>query len=165
MVAFMIGEIYMVRLAKEIAVIGAIRELLYERQEAELPDVPNFCLSLNTATVFEYSRQLEALSGYAIINDFSGSTLDRFFLEYDQLFQYDPYQSIQEDDKVYRVRLDALLPSSVQAGMLLPELELDQINKLVNRLFRVFEPSVNYPFDLLQKMQLMDALTGEGWNE
>ena len=165
MFAFMTGEIYMVRLAKEIAVIGAISELLYERQEAELHDVPDFCLSLNTTTVFEYSRQLEALSGYAIINDFSSSTLDRLFGEYDQLFQYDPYQSIQEDDKVYRVRLDALLPSSVQAGAFLPELEMDQINTLVNRLFQVLEPSVNYPFDLLQKMRLLDVLTEGGWKE
>lgn len=158
----------MVRLEKEIAVIGVISELLHEPQTwqgMELPDVQNCCLPLNVATVFEYSRQLETRSGHAIINGFSGSTLNQFFLEYDQLFQYDPYQSMQKDDRIYQVRLDTLLPAFAKVETNFAELASEQINTLVGRLFQVLEPSLNYPFDLLQEMHLLDTLIGMSMDE
>lgn len=153
----------MVRLEKEMAVIGTVNELL--RQGAQGVRVPDSgdgeSLSMNEDIVFQYSRMMEARSGYAVVNGFSSSSLNQFFSDCDQLFQYDPYHSTEKGKQSYRLRVEELLPPSELPEGSLYSLEPSQIQTLVGHMVDILDPSVNYPFDFLKDMRLLDALAGD----
>lgn len=154
----------MVRLEKEMAVIGTINELLIQgsKDRGELDDE---CLSMSEDLVFEYSRMMEARSGYAVVNGFSSISLNQFFSDCDQLFQYDPYRSEVNGKRAYRLRIEELLRPSERLAGSLCSLEPPQIHTVVGRMMDILDPSVNYPFDFLEDMQLLDVLKADRENE
>lgn len=151
----------MVQLEMEMAVIGTINELLIQgiKDDQEMDDER---LSMNEDIVFKYSRMIEARSGYAVVNGFSGISLNRFFSDCDQLFQYDPCRSAQEGKPSYRLRIEELLPHSAFWEGSLHGLGRPQIDILVGRMMDILDPSVNYPFDFLEDMQLLEVLMNDG---
>jgi len=153
----------MVRLEKEMAVIGAINELLIQctKGKRELDDE---CLLMSEDIIFDYSRMMEVRSGYAVVNGFSSMSLNQFFSDCDQLFQYDPYRSAQEGKQAYRLRIEELLPPSELLEGSLCALERPQIDTLVGNIMDILDPSVNYPYDFLEDMQLLNVLMEDGGN-
>lgn len=144
----------MVRLEIEMAVIGAVNELLCNPQETsgEYP-------LLNDEIIFEYLRMMEARSGYAVVNGFSRKSLDWFFSNYNQLFQHDPHRSMQ-DKQFYRLRIDKLLPHLELSDGGRCQLNQPQINTLIKRMMDILDPCVNYPLDFLNGMRLLGVLEG-----
>lgn len=143
----------MVRLEIEMAVIGTINELLQSNKKN------NEYLSIDADIVSEYSRLMEIRSGYAVVNGFSSISLNQFFSNCYELFQYDPYRSVEKGKPSYRLRIEKLLPHPEFTEMRLKNLEEQQINTLVGRMMDILDPSVNYPLNFLEDMKLIGVLT------
>lgn len=152
----------MVCLEIEMAVIGTINELLIQGAAKNAKVIDNRSLLIDDALVFEYSRMMEARSGYAVVNRFSGDSLNRFFSTCSRLFQFDPYQSAQRGRKLYRLRTEDLLPALEFPKEDLCHLKRTQINTLIGHMMDILDPSMNYPVDFLEDMQLIAALEGSG---
>ncbi len=149
----------MVRLEVEMAVIGTVNELLTKEENVgEVEETGSKYLSMDEKIVFEYSRMIEARSGYAVINGFSSSSLNRFFANCNRLFQYDPYESVQRDKESYRLRIEELLPPQEIPNGGLRRLKKSQVGTLIGRMMDILDPSVNYPVDFLEDMKLLHVL-------
>lgn len=147
----------MVRLEIEMAIIGTVNELLIQGATGTR-ELDNEGLSMDEDIVFKYSRMIEARSGYAVVNGFSGGSLNRFFSSCNRLFQYDPFRSIQGNKPSYRLRIEELLsPLEFLEGDVY-SLKQPQINTVIGRMMDILDPSVNYPFDFLEDMQLLGVL-------
>lgn len=146
----------MVRLELEMAVIGTVNELLRQGPGGE--EGEKQLLSLDEELVFEYSRMMEARSGYAVVNGFSGDSLRSFLSGCDRLFQYDPFTSARKNKCSYRLRIEELLPPPELPEGDLYRLERPQIRALVGHMMDILDPSVNYPVDFLKDMRLLDVL-------
>lgn len=147
----------MVRLQTEMAVIGAVYDELCHGDAAEA-DKEELYVLLTKEKVLRYSRDLEDRSGYAIINGFSAQSLKSFFDDNQYLFQYDPYASAlnEQPAPIYRLRVENLsppVPVPDQKGAL----SLALIRKMVEFL----DPVINYPFNLLKQMGMLDVLLTE----
>lgn len=151
----------MVRLEMEMAVIGAVNELLMQ----DVQDSWYEHLSMNEDIIFEYSRMMEVRTGYAVVNGFSRGALNHFFSSCNQLFQYDPYKSAQEGKQFYRLRIEELLsPLELPEGGL-RGLKQPQVTSLVGHMMDILDPSVNYPLDFLEDMRLIEVLEDERENQ
>lgn len=151
----------MVRLEVEMAVIGTVNELLIQGTESTWETGREY-LSMDEEIVFEYSRMMEARSGYAVVNGFSSSSLNGFFANCNRLFQYDPYGSVQTGKESYRLRIEELLSPIEIPEEGLHSLARPQINTLIAHMMDILDPSVNYPFDFLEDMQLLGVLVDNG---
>lgn len=129
----------MVALQKEIAVIGAANELLLFRKNPVL----------NGSVVYQYSRMLEARSGYAVVCGFSRATLERFLDTHKELFRYDDLESEARGEPSYT--LQDLDTSEWTPGA---------VTGMIQKMLIHLDPAVNYPMDCLEDMRLMDALGG-----
>lgn len=150
----------MVRLEKETAIIGTVNELLLQGVGTTNPDGKG--LLINEDIVFKYSRMMEIRSGYAVVNGFSGDSLNRFFSNCNRLFQYDPFVLTQENKPSYRLRTEELLECS--EGNLYG-LSRSQINAAIGRMIDILDPNLNYPLDFLEDMQLLGVLEANGEND
>lgn len=129
----------MVALQKEIAVIGAVNELLLFRKKPVL----------NGSVVFQYSRMLETISGYAVVCGFSRATLEWFLDTHKELFRYDDLESEARGEPSYTLQ-------DWDASEWTPGAVTGMIQKMLVHL----DPAVNYPMDFLEAMRLIDALGG-----
>lgn len=146
----------MVRLQTEMAVIGTVYDDLCHEDAAA--DGGELYISLTREKVLQYSRNLEERSGYAIINGFSAQSLKKFFDDNQYLFQYDPYASAlnEQTAPIYRLRVENLRPPVVPV----PEQEEALSLALIRRMIEFLDPVINYPFNLLKQMRMLDVLTG-----
>ena len=147
----------MVRLQTEMAVISTFYDLLEQQPVDWDPKEPQY-ISVDRQEILDYSRRLEEDSGYAIINAFSERSLDQFFTENYLLFQFDPCAPAQRNGcPAYRLRIENLKsagPSKKKTGKEFAKL-------IVRRMVEFLDPAVNYPFDLLEKMKMLDILLAD----
>ncbi|MDE7244970.1 MAG: hypothetical protein K2O18_13495 [Oscillospiraceae bacterium] len=132
----------MVSLNKELAVIGTVNETLLQK----LKPLINFDL------VWEYSRMMEARSGYAVVNEFSREALERLLSSHEEFFQYDYLESASRGKPTYRIRIGA------DSSDMTPK----QIARLTAKMMDKLDPVVNYPVDFLEEdMRLRNVLRSD----
>lgn len=136
----------MVQLEKEMAVIGTVAEMLrkYNNKSEEV--------QVNIKMIYNYSLLLELRSGYTVVNDFTESALEDFLKRNDEIFY------CIAPDESYRLHVDRLLPDSERAK---PSLE--SANRLIRNLIELWDPSVNYPLDVLDSMHLPEVSEALSW--
>ncbi len=136
----------MIRLGKELAVIGATNELLLQHREP----------FINFNIVCKYTRMLENRSGYAVLHGFSEKSLQEFLCMRENLFRYDYAETVIAGKPTYRLLVNNLLP------MCKNELAMDehQIKTLVRNMMDCLDPALNYPIAFLEYMGLIDILKG-----
>lgn len=126
----------MVSLEKDMAVIGAVNELLLQKQN------PIF---INSNIIYQYVRMMEARSGYAVVRGFSTESLYNLLKNKTELFQYDLCESFKCQEPTYRV-----LYADSDCFKNIKEFIIHMIDAL--------DPALNYPYDFLESMRLIDAL-------
>ena len=131
----------MVQLEKDMAVIGAVNELLRQHEEN---------IVINAIIVCEYTRMMEARSGYAVVNGFSAGSLTDFLWNHSNFFQYDPSESEKHAQPSFRLQTG-------NSGM--PH-EMGDIRMFVGRMLTTLDPTLNLPYAFLADMQLLDVLSG-----
>lgn len=136
----------MVRLQAEMAVISTISDVLKQSSE-DMREI-----SIASATILRHIRALEESSGYAIINAFSERTMEQFLEDNYTLFQFLPYTA-ERQDATYRLRLENLQLPDASQGM-----SADFSRAVIRQMMVHLDPAINYPFELLQKMGVVDAL-------
>lgn len=124
----------MIRLNKELAVIGTANELLRQHMEPVI----------NFDVVCEYTHMLETRSGYAVLHGFTEESLQQFLCEHKNLFQYDYAKTTLTGKPTYRL-------SAAQ-------MDEHQIKTFVGNMVDCLDPAINYPCDFLEDMRLMDVL-------
>ncbi len=124
----------LIRLNKELAVIGATNELLRQHMEP----------AINFDVVCEYTRMLETRSGYAVLHGFTEESLQQFLREHKNLFQYDYAKTVLTGKPTYRL---SVVP-----------MDEHQIKAFVGNMMDCLDPAINYPIDFLEDMRLMDVL-------
>lgn len=136
----------MVQLEKEMAVIGTVTEMLrkYDNKSEEV--------RVDIKMIYNYSLLLELRSGYTVVNGFTESALEDFLKRNDEIFCY------LKPSASYRLRVDRLLPESERTK---PSLE--SANRLVRSLIELWDPSVNYPLDVLNSMRLPEVSEALPW--
>ncbi len=137
----------MIRLQAEMAVISTIHDML-KRLPKGTEDI-----SIAKGNILRHTRDLEDMSGYAIINAFSEQVIDQFLEENYTLFQFVPYTA-GEPDATYRLRLENLQLPDISQGMATKEFS----NALIKQMIIHLDPAINYPSDLLQRMGVVDDL-------
>ncbi len=137
----------MIRLQAEMAVISTINDVLKRLPEGAED------ISIARGTVLRHTRDLEDMSGYAIINAFSEQAIDQFLEDNHTLFQFVPYTA-EGPDATYRLRLENLQLPDASQGMATKEFS----DALIKQIIVHLDPAINYPSDLLQKMGIVDDL-------
>ena len=136
----------MVQLEKEMAVIGTVAEML-RKYDNKSEDV-----RVDIKMIYDYSLLLELRSGYTVVNGFTESALEDFMKNNDEIFSY------VKPSASYRLRVDRLLPESGLAKS-----SIESANRLVRRLIELWDPSVNYPLDVLDSMRLPEVSEALPW--
>lgn len=118
----------MVRLEKEMAVIGATYELLKNKQEPVL----------DIDVLLQYIKAMEIRSGLAVMPGFSAKSLDLMFRKYECLF--DRY--VDTDGKItYR-----------------PKTGRDDADAFTVRMLDHMDPALNYPYGFIESTGLLPVL-------
>lgn len=132
----------MVRLEKDMAVIGTVNELLRQHEED---------IVINANIICEYARMMEARSGHAVVNGFSAGSLTDFLWNHSDFFRYDPGESEKHAQPSFRLQTgDSGIPR-----------EMEDIRMFVGRMLTTLDPALNLPCAFLGDMQLLDTLSGE----
>lgn len=144
----------MIRLKKEMAIIATVLQELKAKPEWDLDKTPIF---LQEKNVLDYSDLLDTQSHYAVINDFSKTTLEQFFEENDFLFQRVSSNQNTDDESSpqYKLQVDSL-----QLAASGNDPDENYFRFITKCLFELLDPVVNYPSDLLSQMNIEAALSG-----
>lgn len=127
----------MVRLEKEIAVIGVVNYILRH---------PGHDAPLDMDTMRKYARMMEVKTGLAVVLGFSQESLDAFLGRYPDLFvNTDPYGKGK-----YRM--------GPYAAPKTPE----EITAFVANLITRMDPALNYPMNFIEAMGILGSLEYKG---
>ena len=118
----------MVRLEKEMAVIGATYELLKNKQEPVL----------DIDVLLQYIKAMEIRSGLAVMPGFSAKSLDLMFRKYECLFE----RYVDTDGKItYK-----------------PKTGRDDADTFAMRMLDHMDPALNYPYGFIESTGLLPVL-------
>lgn len=123
----------MISLNKELAVTGMINELLLQGDKDVYININIMC---------EYTRLLEARSGYAVLHGFSEKSLNELLMFKPRLFEYSYIETDRSGKITYKVK----------------GTNRDRI-RLMQNILDELDPAVNYPCDFLESMKVLELLT------
>lgn len=131
------ADVAIVRLEKEIAVIGVVNYMLRH---------PGHDAPLDMDTMRKYARMMEVRTGLAVVLGFSQESLDAFLGRYPDLFvNTDPYGKGK-----YRM--------GPYAAPKTPE----EITAFVANLITRVDPALNYPMNFIEAMGILGSLEYKG---
>lgn len=123
----------MVRLEKEMAVIGVVNYILRH---------PGHDAPLNMDTMRKYARMMEVKTGLAVVLGFSQESLDAFLGRYPDLF----------------VNTDPCGRGKYRMGPYAAPETPEEITAFVADLITRMDPALNYPMDFIETMGILGSL-------
>lgn len=123
----------MVRLEKEMAVVGVVNYILRH---------PGHDAPLDMDTMRKYARMMEVRTGLSVVLGFSQESLDAFLGRYPDLF----------------VNTDPCGRGKYRMGPYAAPGEPEEITAFVADLITRMDPALNYPMDFIEAMDILGSL-------